>query len=107
MSVKLLKSAMRKKTRSVVSTLNEKNMTEQSKSVFKILTESEIFLKSKIIGIFISTYKELNTLKIIEKALNLQKEVYCPKTHFSPEKLSFHKINSVNEIKNFRKTKFD
>ncbi|EGG10084.1 uncharacterized protein MELLADRAFT_103442 [Melampsora larici-populina 98AG31] len=79
MGVTTLKSVLRKQIRTNLSQLDETSIIQQSKSVCKIIKESNWYTSSKKIGCYLSMKNgELRTDEIILDAFSSGKEVYIP-----------------------------
>lgn len=79
LGVSALKSALRKQIRTKLSGLDETSITQQSKSVCKIVKESNWYTSSKKIGCYLSMLNgELRTDELVLDALSSGKEVYIP-----------------------------
>lgn len=76
--------------------LSEKN--EKNNAIYEALINSELFIKAKVVFIYISFGNEVNTHKIIEKALSLGKEVCVPKVVSRLKGMRALKINSLNNL---------
>ncbi|MGR3741628.1 5-formyltetrahydrofolate cyclo-ligase [Companilactobacillus sp. DQM5] len=90
-----------------IQILNEFFKTDEYKKESEILYNklftNEKFLTAKSIGVTISMGFELDTNPIILKSLELNKEVYIPKTVTETKDMDFYQFNSYEEL---RKTKF-
>jgi 5-formyltetrahydrofolate cyclo-ligase len=81
---------------------NELSLTEKSEkdnAIYEAIINSELFIKAKMIFIYISFGNEVDTHKIIEKALSLGKEVCVPKVISRLKGMRALKINSLNNLK--------
>ncbi|KAH9817840.1 5-formyltetrahydrofolate cyclo-ligase [Melampsora americana] len=74
-----LKSTLRNQIKKKLSNLNESIIQEESKSVCKLVKESNWFKSSNKIGIYLSKkHGEIRTDELIKLSFSLGKEVYVP-----------------------------
>lgn len=74
----------------------EKKMIEQN--IEKTLRKSDLWIRSKTIGITISRHIEWDTFSIIKAAWSEGKSVCVPKSYPSNHQMIFHQIHSFSEV---------
>lgn len=67
--------------------------------LYQNLFENSLFKNAQSIGITLSSGFEMNTQPIIEKAWQLKKDVYIPKTYSEDHQMSFIKYTGIEELK--------
>ena len=76
--------------------LDEKTFLSYSQSIINQLIQHPSYQESTIIGIYVSTNNEVNTLSLIEETLKT-KRVCVPKVY--KNKMDFYEIHSLNDLK--------
>ncbi len=97
--LKACKTQLRKKYKAIRSNISYDTRKEYSKAIADKLINSNEFKSADTVFIYVNIGDEVETLQIINKALQLGKKVavpYCiPKTPL----MDFYYINSVNQLK--------
>lgn len=96
----LVKNEIRKKYKEIRNNICERE--EKSCIISEKIINSDLYKKSKVIGIYKNMKSEVNTSEIIEKAVNNEKVVALPRV--KGKELVFYKITSKDEL--FTKSKF-
>ena len=76
---------------------NIKNKQEKSDIIIKKIVETEFYKKANVIAVYVSLYCEVDTTKLITKALKDQKTVVVPKIK-DRYNMEFYKIESEEEL---------
>lgn len=76
--------------------LSEKNKKDDD--IYKIIINSDLFIRSKVLFIYISFGNEVNTHKIIQYALDMGKEVCVPKVISRLKGMRALKITDLKEL---------
>jgi len=87
------KNTLRKKIDRKLASLSEKEKTKFSEQVTTNITESNLWLNSKEIFIFISFKDEVETDNIIKRAISENKKVYTPL--ISKDGMKFFRIDNI------------
>ncbi|WP_320047491.1 5-formyltetrahydrofolate cyclo-ligase [uncultured Ilyobacter sp.] len=97
--MKKKKTEMRKillERRDQLSSTQKENLDED---IFKNFTKSIFYKNAETIFIFVSFGSEVNTHKIIEKAITDGKNVCVPKINSKDKEMEVFKIESMNDLK--------
>jgi len=78
--------------------IDQHTYKEWSLSIAKLLTASQLWKDSKVIGMTVSKVPEVNTIQLIEHAWKEGKEVCVPKCHPSAKTMTFRKITSFDQL---------
>lgn len=95
----LLKSELREKIFHLRELLNEEEKVNQDEVIYKKLINSEFYMNAKVVFIYVSFGKEVDTQRIITKLLEDGKVVCVPKVISKKEGMKAIRINSLNELK--------
>lgn len=95
----LLKSQLREKIGNLRELLSEEEKVKQDEVIYKKLIESDFYINSKVVFIYVSFGKEVDTLRIINKLLEDGKVVCVPKVISKNEGMRAIRINSLNQLK--------
>jgi len=91
-----MKEDLRKKYKKLRTELNNKSIKD--KSICKNFLNSNLYKKSTTILCYYSTKEEIDTKKIIKKALSDNKKVALPKCLDKNGHMKFYYIKSINEV---------
>ncbi|MHC1683651.1 MAG: 5-formyltetrahydrofolate cyclo-ligase [Clostridiaceae bacterium] len=94
----LLKSKLREKIGNLRELLSEEEKVKQDEIIYKKLIESDFYMNSKVVFIYVSFGKEVDTLRIINKLLEDGKVVCVPKVINKKEGMRAIRINSLNQL---------
>ncbi len=93
------KRKLRNEILSIRDALVKSEKESMDNNIFNKLVNSELYKNAKSIFIYINFSNEINTINIIEKALNDGKEVFIPKIYKGDKSMKAIKLNSFNELK--------
>lgn len=93
------KKTLRNKILKVRDSLNIKEKETMDNRIFNQLINSELYINAKSIFIYLSFGTEIDTNKIINKALEDKKEVYIPKIYKSDKSMKAIRLSSFKDLK--------
>lgn len=93
------KRILRNKILSVRNTLDKEIKDKMDYEIYNKLISSELYLKAKNIFIYISFDKEIETKKIIDKALEDKKKVYIPKIYRDDKSMKAIRLRSFEDLR--------
>ncbi len=96
--IRLVKKALRQKYRGLREVMPLPEKQQLDSKIFHRLTNFCEYQKAKTILIFVSTKIEVDTIKIIEKAIQDGKKVAVPKCLDKNGRMAFFVIKSLNEL---------
>ena len=91
------KNEQRKISRKILVTLSRTERENGSRIIFEKIISSEIFRKSKVVFIYVSTENEPDTLRLIEYTIESGKSVCVPKC-ISKTEMKAVRIDSLDEL---------
>ncbi|MBD7913968.1 5-formyltetrahydrofolate cyclo-ligase [Clostridium sp. Sa3CUN1] len=92
------KKILRNKILSRRDSLNIKEKESIDNSIFNKLISTDLYKKSKSIFIYLSFDTEIDTKKIINRALQDKKEVYIPKIYKKDKSMKAIRLNSFEDL---------
>ncbi len=92
------KKILRNKILSRRDLLNIKEKESIDNSIFNKLISTDLYKKSKSIFIYLSFGTEIDTKKIINRALQDKKEVYIPKIYKKDKSMKAIRLNSFEDL---------
>lgn len=92
------KSALRSKHKSSRRSMNKNDKLAKDFKIFQNFILSDLFLKSDVILIYVSSEIEVDTREIIEYSLSVGKKVAVPVSISDDFSLKFYFINSMNDL---------
>lgn len=96
------KKTLRNKILTIRNSLDKNEKELMDISIYNKLINLDLYKKAKSIFIYISFSNEIDTVKIINKALEYGKEVYIPKIYREDKSMKAIRMNSFDELeKNF------
>lgn len=93
------KKILRNKILSIRNSLDKEIKDKMDYEIYNKLINSELYLKAKNIFIYISFDKEIETKRIINKALNDEKNVYIPKIYRHDKSMKAIRLKSSEDLK--------
>lgn len=93
------KRLLRNKILSIRNSLDKETKDAMDYEIYKKLINSELYMKARSIFIYLSFGSEIETNKIINKALKDEKEVYIPKIYKEDRSMKAIRLNSFNDLK--------
>ena len=93
------KRILRNKILSVRNTLDKEIKDKMDYEIYNKLISSELYLKAKNIFIYISFDKEIETKRIINKALSDEKQVYIPKIYRADKSMKAISLKAFEDLK--------
>jgi 5-formyltetrahydrofolate cyclo-ligase len=93
------KKTLRNKILKVRDSLNIKEKETMDNRILNQLINSELYINAKSIFIYLSFGTEIDTNKIINKALEDKKEVYIPKIYKSDKSMRAIRLSSFKDLK--------
>lgn len=93
------KKTLRNKILKVRDSLNIKEKEIMDNRILNQLINYELYINAKSIFIYLSFGTEIDTNKIINKALEDKKEVYIPKIYKEDKSMKAIKLNSFKDLK--------
>lgn len=93
------KKSLRNDILSIRNSLEKETKDKMDYEIYNKLINSELYLKAKNIFIYISFDKEIETKRIINKALNDKKKVYIPKIYIDDKSMKAIRLNSFEDLK--------
>ena len=78
--------------------MNIKEKESIDNSIFNKLISTDLYKKSKSIFIYLSFGTEIDTKKIINRALQDKKEVYIPKIYKKDKSMKAIRLNSFEDL---------
>jgi 5-formyltetrahydrofolate cyclo-ligase len=93
--VKHLKDALRKEMLSKRDSLSREEVEILSESIMKNLFDRPRLLEARTVGFYLSKGNEADTRKMIERSLEMKKEVLVPATN---EKIEFFRFSSFADL---------
>lgn len=93
------KKLLRKRVLLIRDSLEKEVKNAMDNEIYNKLINSELYLKSDNIFIYISFGKEIDTKNIINKALKDEKKVYIPKIYNEDKSMKAVRLKSINELK--------
>ncbi len=94
-----MKQITRLKNLAKRNSLSKKEIEEKSNAIQKLVEELPEFKKAKCIILYYGVNNEVETNKLIEKAIALEKRVALPATNFEKRAMVPREINSLEELK--------
>ncbi|MBR2996009.1 MAG: 5-formyltetrahydrofolate cyclo-ligase [Lachnospiraceae bacterium] len=91
------KQNLREEAAAILRQIPEKDRSAQSRTLMKMLTDSDLYVNSRSILVYVSTPEEPDTRELIKKALRDQKKVYVPK--ILGERMEFFRLQELSELK--------
>ncbi|EGV09817.1 5-formyltetrahydrofolate cyclo-ligase [Parvimonas sp. oral taxon 393 str. F0440] len=92
------KKILRKEIQEKLKNISDEDRKSFEEILYKKLFENENFKNAKCIALTIPFGTEINTYPIIEKLLENGKEVCAPICEKESRKMTFYKINSLDEL---------
>lgn len=92
----LEKSEIRKQIKKVRTLLYNKSALDTK--IFENIIKSDIYKNSKSVLLYVSTEYEVDTYRLIERALNDNKTVSVPVSDFTSNTMCFHIIKSLKDL---------
>lgn len=96
------KKNLRQDILNIRNNMNESEKKDKDNFIREKFLKSEYYKKSNKIFIYISYSSEINTIEIINKALDDGKKIFVPRTIFKTKVMDAVKINSLNNLKKDR-----
>ena len=96
------KKNLRQDILNIRNNMNESQKKDKDNFIREKFLKSEYYKKSNKIFIYISYSSEINTIEIINKALDDGKKIFVPRTIFKTKVMDAVKINSLNNLKKDR-----
>ena len=93
------KRLLRNKILSIRNSLDKETKDAMDYEIYNKLINSELYMKARSIFIYLSFGSEIETNKIINKALKDEKEVYIPKIYKEDRSMKAIRLNSFNDLK--------
>ena len=93
------KKILRNKILLIRDSLNIKEKEEMDNRILNELTSTDLYKKAKNIFIYLSFGTEIDTNKIINKALQDKKEVYIPKIYKTDKSMKAIRLTSFEDLK--------
>lgn len=93
------KKILRNKILFIRDSLEKEMKDAMDYDIYNNLINSQIYLKAKSIFIYLSFGSEINTKKIVIKALKDKKEVYIPKIYKEDKVMKAVRLKSFNDLK--------
>ena len=93
------KKILRNKILFIRDSLEKKMKDAMDYDIYNNLINSQIYLKAKSIFIYLSFGSEINTKKIVSKALKDKKEIYIPKIYKEDKVMKAVRLKSFNDLK--------
>lgn len=93
------KKILRNKILYIRNSLDKEIKDKMDYEIYNKLINSELYLKAKNIFIYISFDKEIETKRIINKALNDEKNVYIPKIYRHDKSMKAIRLKSFEDLK--------
>ena len=93
------KKNLRNKILFIRDSLEKEMKDAMDYDIYNNLINSQIYLKAKSIFIYLSFGSEINTKKIVIKALKDKKEVYIPKIYKEDKVMKAVRLKSFNDLK--------
>lgn len=92
------KISLRKEIVNIRKSMNKDNKTLKDKILSEKLFESEEYIASEIVFIYVSMHDEIDTIKIINKLFKDGKRVAVPKVFKYPKKMEALEIKSLDDL---------
>lgn len=92
------KSSIRKAMRTAFSKIDEKEHDDISDELQAVLFASDLWQKSKTIGLYLSVGKEWDTRNIVNRAFEEDKRVAVPKSIHDSKELIFYEITDWSQV---------
>lgn len=71
---------------------------KKSEAIINKLVENQTFQDATVIGVTISRFPEVDTLRLIERSWQFGKTIVVPKCHAKTRGMDFHKITSFQQL---------
>lgn len=92
------KKDLRKRILNIRNNMQKDEKLLKDKKILKHIIENDIYINSKSIFTYVNFGSEVNTIAIIERALEEGKNIYVPKTNIIKKEMVAVKINSVEDL---------
>ncbi|MBI5975653.1 5-formyltetrahydrofolate cyclo-ligase [Staphylococcus canis] len=92
------KKEIRSETINKMKRMNKSTKKLSDKWLFEQLIQHPKFKESNSIGIVLSMPHEVETDKIIKKALDLGKKIYVPSTNYQHRTMNFQQLFNLNQV---------
>lgn len=92
------KRLLRNRILDIRNSLDKDTKSFMDNEIYNRLIKSELYLKAKSIFIYINFGSEIDTMSIINKALEDGKDVYIPKTYRDNKSMKAIKINGFKDL---------
>lgn len=92
------KTLIRNEVLTILKGMNAQTYKSRSSQITQTLLNEELILQSKIIGITISSFPEVDTWHLIEHLWSLGIRVAVPKCHAKTRDMQFYEITSFNQL---------
>lgn len=93
------KKILRNEILSIRNSLNKEIKDKMDYEIYNKLISSELYLNAKNIFVYISFDKEIETKRIINKALNDKKQLYIPKIYRDNKSMKAIRLKSFEDLK--------
>jgi len=92
------KDSLRKQILNKRKSFSQEQLQEKNSKIFEKLFSLQEFSQVNNIGVYVSFNNEVETRKIIEKLLELKKNLFAPVMDFGNEHFSYAKISSLENL---------
>ena len=92
------KKGLRREILKIRNNISMNIREKQDKLIYDKFINSELYKNANNLFIYVSFGSEVNTHKIIEKAIKDNKNVYVPKTYVDKREMAAVKIHSLDEL---------
>lgn len=92
------KTIIRNEVLDLLKKMDSKTYETRSAKIFQALLNEELILESKIIGITMSSFPEVDTWRLIEHLWSLGIRVAVPKCHAKTRDMQFYEITSFDQL---------
>lgn len=92
------KSSQRKEMIKQLKAMDPEEHREKSDAIIKFLMEDEAFQQAEVVGLTISAFPEVDTLRLIEKCWKAGKKTVVPKCEPLSRAMAFRKIDNFSQL---------
>ncbi|MCA1031741.1 5-formyltetrahydrofolate cyclo-ligase [Bacillus timonensis] len=92
------KKVLRKEMRSILASINDETYQKWSQQIANKLHEMSLWKKANVIGMTISTGREVDTIRLIERCWQEGKKVVVPKCNPKEKQMIFREIRSFGQL---------
>ncbi|HHY21956.1 MAG TPA: 5-formyltetrahydrofolate cyclo-ligase [Bacilli bacterium] len=92
------KKQIRQNIRAMLEHIDETELHKKNTAIFDRLIEQRDWKEAKMIGIYVSIGKEVDTRSIIEYGWSTGKRIAVPKIKMATKEMRFHEITSFSQL---------